>query len=234
MKIQKILDYQVKDSEIIKIEKDLAQSKNKKALMQIVDVVKQAQQISATCEAQAQEVLNQFNSLKKAYDDNIKTFLNIQNKDVEKLEENDANDIMKATNDLFSNLNILEKKLLSQAEKINSILNDYENAKKRYNLAREKHTFFKEQFENEQNKAEPQIEKLKKELGELSKNVDSELLKKYLEKRGDKIFPVFVPVINNACGGCMMELPMAQTDKLKRDGLLECENCQRIIYKNNN
>ncbi|MBR4406849.1 MAG: hypothetical protein IKT27_00860 [Clostridia bacterium] len=43
--------------------------------------------------------------------------------------------------------------------------------------------------------------------------------------------PVYVPELNSSCGGCMMELPSAQIEKFARDGVLECENCRRIIFK---
>ena len=64
----------------------------------------------------------------------------------------------------------------------------------------------------------------------LEKQIDANLLSKYKHLRQDKIFPVFVPLNSNACGGCSMALPAALMNKLKENGYLECEQCRRYIY----
>ena len=38
-------------------------------------------------------------------------------------------------------------------------------------------------------------------------------------------------VINSKCGGCNMSLPMVMLKKIATtDGIVECENCGRILY----
>ena len=76
----------------------------------------------------------------------------------------------------------------------------------------------------------PKVEEIKKQKLEMEKSIDPVLLGKYKHLRQDKIFPVFVPLNNNSCGGCSMELPAALMNKLKAEGYLECEQCRRYIY----
>ena len=52
----------------------------------------------------------------------------------------------------------------------------------------------------------------------------------YLQKREGKLFPVFVELTATKCGGCRMEISVSKQAKLKADGMIECENCGRIIY----
>lgn len=230
MDIKKILDYQTKDFEIIKLERTLNESADKKILDNLVELVRASQNTSAMLEKEAEETLLQYNNMKKNYDDNIKLYENLNKKEIEKLTETELAEIMKLANNISTNLNIMEKKLLQQADKINNILAEFENTKKRYNSAREKHKIHKEKFNKQTEEIQPQIDKLVLDLKTMEKGIDANLLGKYKVRRQDKIFPIFVAVNSNSCGGCMVELASGQIEKLKKDGFLECENCHRIIY----
>jgi len=230
MDINKILDYQKKDFEIIKLEFSLNESPNKKAINQILSVVKETQDSSAELEKNAEEILAQFNNLKKTYADNIRTFLTLSKKNSEKLNEMEVDGMSNLMHTMASNLSILEKKLLSLAEKVSGVLSGYETAKKKYQKAREKHKEFKDKFDKEQSVFKPQVDKLLAELKSMEKGIEAKYLAKYKEKRQDNIFPVFVKFTSNACGGCMMELPSAQIEKLKKESILECENCHRLMF----
>lgn len=230
MDIKKILEYQKKDFEIIKLGRILNESPNKKAINQILNIVKETQNTSSALERSAKEILEQFNNLKKNYSDNINTFLTLYKKDTENLTETETNGIFNLINTMSSNLSILEKKLMGMAEKVNNILLSYETAKKKYQKAREKHLEFKDKFEKEKTSLQPKMDKLQSELKLMEKGIETKLLGKYKEKRQDNTFPVFVEFKSNACGGCMMELASAQVEKLKRDSILECENCHRLMF----
>jgi len=230
MNIDKILEYQKKDLEIVKLMHTLAESPNRKAINQILNIVKETQDTSSALESEAEEVLIQFNNLKKTYEDNVNSFITLTKKDVENISESEIGGIMNLINVMSSNLNILEKKLLGLAERINVILTNYEEARKKYEVARKKHSEVKEKFEKEKSLLQPKISEFEAELKAMEKNVDSKLLTKYKEKRQDKIFPVFVKFSSDACGGCRMQLSYAQIEKLKKEGMIECENCHRYMF----
>lgn len=232
MNIEEILNYQNKDFEIIKLERALNESTSRKTINQILKIVKQTQNISSSLEAEAEEVLLQFNNLKKSYSDNINSFIVLSKKETETLDEEEAEEIIKLTNSMVSNLGVLEKKLLAMAEKVNVILSNYDSAKKKYQSAKMHYKNASEKFNAEKNELRPRIEKLTEELKEMETKIESKLFKLYKEKRQDKIFPIFVEFISNSCGGCRMELPYAQIEKIKKEKLLECENCHRYIFLN--
>lgn len=230
MEIQKILDYQTKDFEIIKLERQLANSPDKAILSNLVLLVKETQNASALLEKEAEDAVLQFNNLKKTYTDNISFLEKISKQDTDKLDDEKATEVFEKINEISSNLATLEKRVLGMADKINNILSEYNLAKKRYFSAREKHAIHKERFDKLNDEIAPMISALEKELQALEKGIDKTVLAKYKTRRQDKVFPIIVPVRDSSCGGCMMELPSAQIEKLKRNGFLECENCHRIIY----
>ena len=230
MDIKKILEYQRKDKEVIKLERELNSSEDKKIYENMVGVVKDAQNKSSQLEKNAEDVVREYDSLKKAFNDNQKMIDNLEKKDIQTLDEKTINEYKELTNKIISNLNYLEKKIMSQADAVKRILDDFDTTKKRYGAAKNKHAVHKQNYEALKNKVEPEIKKLQAELLQLEKGIDGELLSKYKSKRSDKFFPIFVPLRSTSCGGCMMELSTAQIERLKKNGIMECENCRRYIY----
>ena len=78
--------------------------------------------------------------------------------------------------------------------------------------------------------AKPDIDKAKAAADEAAKAVDAELLERYKRIKGRYAVPM-AKVENNQCSGCNMSL---QTSTVKRvatgEGIVECENCGRILY----
>ena len=52
---------------------------------------------------------------------------------------------------------------------------------------------------------------------------------KYKEMKEKGIFPVYVNIEDNFCGGCKVELSLNFIEKLKEKKMLSCEHCGRII-----
>lgn len=230
MDIKKILEYQKKDMEAVALERKLDENEDKKIYTSMIGVVKDAQNRSASLEKNAEDIVHDYNNLKKTYEENVKMLENLSQKDTEKLDEKALADIKEVSNKILSNLNVLEKKIISQADAVKKILDEFESTKKRYISAKAKHSEHKQKYEETYSRVEPELKRIEKELSALEHGIDPVLLAKYKAKRTDKFFPIFVPIRGNACGGCMMELPTAVIEKVKKEGVLECENCRRIMY----
>ena len=54
---------------------------------------------------------------------------------------------------------------------------------------------------------------------------------RYKAKRKDKMFPVLYEVKGNMCGKCLMELSMADLNRLKTEEVIECDNCRCLLHK---
>lgn len=231
MNIKNLLEYQEKDFEIIKLERKLNESETKKILNDMIIKVKESQNKSLQLEKNANELILEYEKLEKTFQENSSKLDAISKKKLEGLSDADLSALMNVSNSIISNFGILEKKFILIAEKINSTLAQFDQAKKNYKLAKEKHSEHRKKYDDQVNEIQPKIDNINRELKELERNVDSDLLAKYKQKRQDKMFPIFVPEIDSACGGCRMGLSYGAVGKLKEKGFIECENCRRIIYR---
>lgn len=231
MELNKILDYQKKDSEIIKLERELNSNENKKIYEKMITLAKNAQAESSALEAKAGEVLSNFENIKKLYQSNSKSADALGAKNFDVMSEQDLKEMEQIAKTITNNLNVLEKKLLTEAERVRTVLQGFEATKRKYNEARDKYAKHKQLFDEASASLMPQIEKIKDELKKLEGGIDATLLARYKQKRQDRIYPVFVPCVEKNCGGCRMELASASLQTLKSDGIIECEHCRRIIYK---
>ena len=68
------------------------------------------------------------------------------------------------------------------------------------------------------------------EADKLKEGIDPALLKRYTAIRSNYTNPI-ATVENNQCSGCRMSLPTSIVKKVESGtGLVECENCGRILY----
>ena len=144
--------------------------------------------------------------------------------------ESQLSESIEKANQLVSLLGSLERGLSSQAENVSTIVKNFETCRNNIVLYKQKYKESKLACEKLEESIRPKVEEIKKQKLEMEKSIDPTLLNKYKHLRQDKIFPVFVPLNNNSCGGCSMELPAALMNKLKAEGYLECEQCRRYIY----
>ena len=72
---------------------------------------------------------------------------------------------------------------------------------------------------------------VEEELKGLAKDIPAALLGKYQTKRSERIFPILCEIKGDRCAKCGMELSLAGKEKLAKEGVVECENCHRFLYK---
>ena len=88
----------------------------------------------------------------------------------------------------------------------------------------------KARIDAKQKEVAPKIAAIQKQIAELESKVkDKDLYEKYKTMKANGIFPVYVPLENNFCGGCKVELSLNFIEKLKNQKMLTCEHCGRII-----
>lgn len=222
--IDKILKYQDLDRQIRSLEKESSNMEEKQIMNKMIAYVKDAQNKSAQLESQAKQLVDDYQKVKSEYDLALK---NIQNL-VDSKTQNDRT--VNLINTYSSDLYMLERKLNIIVNKSQEILKQFSVAKNNVLKAKQKHKECKEKYDSKINAINPKIEKLRQEQKKLEPEIDEKALAKYKNVLNDNIFPVFVPVAGNLCGGCRMEIPMGKMDKLKNDGYIVCEQCGRFIY----
>ena len=88
----------------------------------------------------------------------------------------------------------------------------------------------KAKIEEKRQEVAPKIAEIEEKIKELEPKVkDEDKYAKYKEMKEKGIFPVFVNLEDNFCGGCKVELSLNFIEKLKDKKMLTCEHCGRII-----
>lgn len=227
---ENIIEYQKLDGKILTLKRNFETSQDKKMLNQVISLVKDSQAKLIELESRAKIALNEFEQNKKDYNALYEQLKALSKVDANSFDEQKAQAELDKINKLTQTLSAMERALSSQAENVNSIIKNFEVCRNNIMTYKQKYKESKEKVDALQASLAPQVEQIKKQMVTLEKQIDANLLSKYKHLRQDKIFPVFVPLNSNACGGCSMALPAALMNKLKENGYLECEQCRRYIY----
>ncbi len=230
MEINKILEYQTLDSELFKLEKSLRENADKKTASQMQNNAKIAQERSYKLDEKAKELQKEYYNAKNQYAIQKKKMDEIFAKDMDKLSNEEVDKLIKLQEKLSQNLSILERSFAKLAENMNALLSEFNKTKNAFQMAKEQFALSKQKFDKAQNDAMPKKQELAKKLFALEKGIDNKIIEAYKKRRAENIFPVVVSLAGNCCGGCRMELSVANLSKLKEEGILTCEHCHRIIY----
>lgn len=222
--IENLLKYQEYDKQIRNLEKDTSNMEEKQVMNKMIGYVKDGQSKSLELEQNAKQLVEDYEKTKKDYDDTIVKIQKLVNSD--KGDEATVNLINGYSSDLY----MLERKLNIIVTKTQEILKQFGVAKNNVIRAKQKHKECKEKFNSKVAEVTPKINKLRQEQKKLESSIDAPILTKYKSVLHDNIFPVIVPVSNNMCGGCRMQLPSGKIDKLKKEEYIVCEQCGRYIY----
>ncbi len=228
--LKDILEYQKKDAMLVKIERELENSHTKKMANQMVEQVKQAQNKMVELEHSASQIIAEYERLKQIFETENKKLNEVKKIDFSRKAEADLRESTTNINRELAGVLTLNKNIAKLSKQIMTTLNDFDKAKKSGMEAKKKYSETIEQYNKFASNKNGQIESIKNDLERLSKKIDPKVMERYLAMRDDHKFPIFVPMVNNSCGGCAMELPSARRDLLKQNEMLECENCHRMIY----
>lgn len=228
--MENILKYQELDGKLVQLERKLAASNDKAVMNKMIQCVKDAQNKSFELESQAKKMTEEYVSLKKEYDKNIKLIKELTSKESSELTVEEMEEIFNKINLVSSNLFMIERNLNIQLVNIKNILKEFENTKIAAIKAKETHKESKAKYEALVAEINPKMEAVKKEMLELESSINEKLLAKYKAVKRDNVYPVFVTLNNGNCGGCRMMIPMGKVNKIKTDGYIVCEHCGRVIY----
>lgn len=230
MELKNILAYQEVDKKLFALEQSLAKDPNKQKCNQLNQTARDSQVRSGQLEEQASAILKEMDELQKTIASTKKHGQELLKLDPETLQEQELDEAIAKKDRVASNLIALDRRLTKLAENINQVLSDFNRTIKLYNEAKSQYQKYKAAYDAKLAETQPKMEALKSELEKLAKSVDAKTLDMYKAKRADRIFPVFVELIGNACGRCRMELSASAVSKLKTEHILTCENCRSIIY----
>ena len=228
--IKKLVDYQTLDAKLNAIEHEVITNPNRVKAQKMLENFKNEQQMAENLEKEAGKTIEEFNKIKALYETNAKLAGKLASIDVEKLPDDKIEKLNSDLESVLNNLATIEKKLTAINKNVETILAGFENAKKQATIAKNSYMECKNAYDEFVKSKSDEIAKLKNGLVAIAKTLNPDLYKKYQAIRGDKIFPVLVPLNSGLCGYCQMNINANDANKLKEDGFIICENCHRIIY----
>ncbi|MBP5242665.1 MAG: hypothetical protein J6Z36_03135, partial [Clostridia bacterium] len=166
---------------------------------------------------------------KKVADD-LKEFAEIDFSELEENEEEIAY-LKKNAQTLSDALKGVKKSLTAVKEQMESVTQEYEKLKKQTLTMQKQFKEYKAKYEALVAEKDGEVSAIRAELSKLEKDISPDLLERYQNKRKEGLWPVLCPLKTDRCGLCSMELPRAAISKLTEVGVIECENCHRLIYK---
>ena len=150
--------------------------------------------------------------------------------DVEKMTGAELEDFAVKTKQTANQLEELSKRITEHQNNVKNVVQNYKTARKNWIECKTKRDELKQKNEEASNVSLPEIETVKKEMAKLEKDIDEAKLAKYKNVKQDGIFPVLVPLQDNKCGGCRVQLSTSAIENLKAKGICECDQCRRLIY----
>ena len=229
--MKEILEYQQLEIEINKMRKNASESEEKAVMAQMANYVKEAQNKSGKLEMEAEKLVKEYKELKNNYNKITAEVNKLIGVEASKLSQDELNARFGQVNKLSSDLFMLERKLNFIITNSKNLLKNFEITRNNVKKAKQKHKEAREKLENNKQQLEPKFVEMQKKLADLEKKIDKELMAKYKALKGDGIFPVFVPLMGESCGGCRMNIPTGKLAKITEKGYIVCEHCGRIIYK---
>lgn len=229
--ISQLLLYQEKDSELLKIEQEIAGSEERKKFVQTQSFLKKASEKLDKLEAQSQAILTQLDALNKRYAEISETL-----KDFDHLDDlvdggADLSFYQRNLTQLIEKIKTIKGEIAALVSSAKEAAEEYQSMKKKVIAAQKQYPELQAAYKQFKSSKQERTDAISKELETLSKGIDSEVLRKYQAKRSERIFPIICEIKADRCSKCGIELSIADKEKVAAGKVVECENCHRILYK---
>ena len=228
--LQAILHYQEVDTKLYKIERDIAGCDERKEYVKVKKFLETAPEKLDSLETKAASLKTQADELVKKYEATEETL-----KDFEHLDElvSGGADIAfykKKAQSIVDKLKKLKAELNTLTTTIKETDAEYQKLKKQVISAQKQYAEVSEKYKAVKASRETERKEIEAELTKIAKDVPEKMLEVYQTKRKERVFPVVGQLVGNRCPYCSMEPPIAARSKLTGGGVIECDNCHRIIF----
>ena len=184
-----------------------------------------------------EQLEKQANGIIKSYNTASTKFARLQGDSAIVRKENTENISLENVSNLIGEANSLLGELSEESRQMEELVRRAEEVVRKSQELSQKLTeakmrsvSIKARIDAKQKEVAPKIAAIQKQIAELESKVkDKDLYEKYKTMKAHGIFPVYVPLENDFCGGCKVELSLNFIEKLKNQKMLTCEHCGRII-----
>lgn len=227
--MKNILKIQELDRQISKLKSSIKNSRENKLLVEFTNVLKEGREFVNNIADASNEIIKEFNEINKKYEMLIAKSEITSKQKPEKVGINNIGNLIEDANYLTGELASLEQRMRELADRSSRLINDYNTAMNKLKDTKSKCDALKDMIAKKDKTVMPEISSIEEQIKQLEPKADKALYEKYKSIKKDNIFPVFVHLKANRCGGCQMEQSLNFIQKLKQSGMLACEECRRVI-----
>jgi predicted nucleic acid-binding Zn-ribbon protein len=228
--------FQQKECEIERIESELKNSQTRKKMIRLRNFVakqkadlKEFETVSGQMHTRLAEITSEYETLQAQ----LEGFAEPS----EKEEETDDVQLLSEVKALRIQAEETQKKLIMLRRELMDIIGKTEKIEEGIRTmasesakARKEYSTLKVDYDAQVSCAKESISALRNEADEIAKGIGKALLGRYEAIKKNRITPVAL-IVNSKCEGCNMELPSLLIQRIKAgEGVMECENCGRILY----
>lgn len=229
--VKELLTYQEEDALLRAIEQDLQGSEERKKTAQARKFLEGVDENLAALKKKAKDLAGLYESIAAAHKDLGETLKEIAGATESCEDENAASYLQKKADELAGKMNALHNQAAALTDEMNAVLKSYQKLRANTKAAQAQYKEYKAKYDELKGGKEAERKAIEGRLAEIEKTVDAALMAKYKAKRKDKMFPVLFEAKGNMCGKCLMEISMADINKLKGGEIIECDNCRCLMYK---
>ncbi len=231
--LQSLIAYQAEDRKIWAIEKELAGTEERKKYVQARKFLKTAQPMLDGYDAKAATLASELSGLEGLYEKNVELLKEFDEIDFGELEneEGELAYLKKKALALADTLKSLKRDLSSVKEKMEKVTAEYADLKAKCLSAQKQYKKYKEAYETIAAGKEGEIQAIRAAMADIAKDIPADILERYQGKRKEGVWPVLSSLKDRSCLMCGMELPPAEISKITVSGVIECEHCHRLLYK---
>ena len=132
---------------------------------------------------------------------------------------------------LKADKSIVEEKILESYDQADAVKKELDGEHKK--IAQEEKGFLerKKVLEDDIKQIDDRLRVLESQRSQLLPEIDKEHLKRYERILSHKQGIAIVPIVNNSCGGCYMNITQQMINQMKMHAeFIHCEMCTRILY----
>lgn len=229
--IEQLLKYQEEDAKLIKIEQELSNSEERKNYVQIKNFLTKAPEKLDQLENKSVDLTNLLNGLNKKYEEIVETLKDFDHLD--ELVESGADIAFYKKNamQIVENLRSLKNEINDLTQAIKAASDEYATLKKKVIVAQKQAPEIQNAYQEYKSSKQGEVSAIKLVLEKIEKDIEPDVFKKYQAKRSERIFPILCEIVGDRCSKCGIELSIAGKEAVSSGKVIECENCQRILYK---
>ena len=229
--VEKLLKYQEADSRLIKVEQKLNSSDERKKYIQARSYLTKASEKLDQIEAKAQELRANIDRLNARYAELAETLKDFDHLDELAEESNALSFYKRRAQSLLEDFKALKNELNNLISNIKDQVEEYQNLKKNVIAAQKEYPKLQAAFKKYKDTVQVEAEAIAKDLKELAKDIDDDVLKKYQAKRSERVFPILCQLKGDVCPMCGTSLSIAEKENAASGKVIECENCHRFLYR---